>query len=70
MRDTIRAARSLCEEQGRQLVLFAAAGLPNDLMLVLREQEASGLPLVVALEGRSSTDTARQLADVCKPFLK
>ena len=70
MRDTIRAARRSCEQQGRQLVLFAAAGLPSDLMLALREQEASGLPLVVALEGRPSIDTARQLAEVCKPFLK
>lgn len=70
MRETISAARLSCEQQGRQLVLFAAVGLANDLMLVLREQEASGLPLVVALEGRSSIDTARQLADVCKPFLK
>ena len=70
LRDTIRTARKSCEQHGRQLVLFADVGVPSELMLELRQQEAAGVPLVVAFEGRARIDTARKLAQICKPFLK
>tara|TARA_R110002072_G_scaffold241027_8_gene399663 strand:+ start:7788 stop:9395 length:1608 start_codon:yes stop_codon:yes gene_type:complete len=67
---TIQAARASCEQHQRQLVLFADVGVPKDLMLELREQEAAGVPLVVAVEGRERIETVRKLAGVCLPFLK
>lgn len=70
LHDTILAARKSCEDLGRQLVLFADVGVPTDLMLELRGQEAAGVPLVVAFEGHARIETARKLADVCKLFLK
>jgi len=70
LRDTIRSARRSCEEHGRQLVLFADVGLPSELLLELRQQEADGLPLVVAIEDRSRMETARKIAAVCRPYLK
>ncbi|MFT4511870.1 MAG: hypothetical protein ACI89X_000977 [Planctomycetota bacterium] len=70
LRDTIRTARKSCEQHGRQLVLFADVGVPSALMLELREQEAAGVPLVVAFEGRARIETARKLAEICQPFLK
>lgn len=70
LHETILTARKSCEDLGRQLVLFADVGVPSDLMLELREQEAAGVPLVVAFEGRARIDTARKLAEVCMPFLK
>ena len=67
---TIVAARKACAASGRQLVLFAAEGVTADILLKLREQEALGVPLVVALPGHARSDVARELAAACKPFLK
>jgi hypothetical protein len=70
VRETIERARATCARRGQQLVLFADLGVQKDVMLELRQQEAAGLPLVVASEGRERIEAARALAKVCSPFLK
>lgn len=62
-------ARAWCDGNGCRLVLFADAGLPEELLVVMREAAAAGLPLVQASDGGAPIDLARQLAAAITPLL-
>lgn len=67
--DTLRAAREHARAHGAALVLFTEAGLPADLLDVLRTAERDGLPLVVAADGEPAAAVAKRLAAAVQPLL-
>lgn len=68
--DTVRQAVAWCQQNDSHLILFADLDLPGPLLQVLREQEARGVPLVVAGADDSRLALARRLRDAIVPRLK
>lgn len=66
---TLRAVREHVAAAGQRLVLFADAGVPGDLMRVLRAVEREGVPTVVAADGEAPAALARRLAQAVLPLL-
>lgn len=68
--ETLRQARDYARRHDAALVMFTEAGLPGDLLEVLRATERDGVSLVVAGEDVPPAILAKQLAKVILPLLK
>lgn len=68
--NTIAAARAHVAANGGKLVLFTEAEVAPELLLVLKEQEVLGVPLVIAAAGDTPVTIAKRLAAAVLPALR